>query len=551
MPQIPQSFTAKTTLNLGQPTRGARAVHFAGPEAVKTPQINPRQISLNTGMLETPRPVNQEGIVNQASRAFAGTMLQITHALSDKKAALEAKTTYYGFEEDRQKLQQWFFSLEGEEAVKNHLTFQKALDTLAGDTFNSVDPRVKAKLAPMLLGARNQALNNASTFTTAQMKKWEDNVRQQDIIQVGKGIRERLFGPDAKVFDYIQESAKMINFTSPAQKQQFYDTMLLKSIELLAIPDDPAKINEGRTGKAMLRYKAYDKVLSPEAKTKADSIITTALARDARIAMAERQQQETLRKLAKQQAAQTMVNDYVSFLETGNYNFNTKRNQNYMKAGIISASEYDAMEARYHKTGDSDNFDMSLYSNLLTQAIAGESVAGSIIASGLPGKVQKELLGINARSENASLMADIKHGSDRLKDYFITTGPLAPFLKNEEQQLYGMAMAEFSARMLDPKRELPTQEILGELIRKYDVNIKFEGLPPIAHFGKPRDIDTLERAWTYIQENPEHWPETQVQEHLFTLSMFAHLINKYGDASETNQKQVGPNRYSISPTVKR
>lgn len=551
MPQIPQSFTAKARLQTGQTPREARAAYFAGPEAVKTPQLRPQQISLTTGMLEAPTPANQEGIVGQASRAFASTMMQVTHALSDKKSALEAKSVYYGFEEDRQKLQSWYFGLQGEEAVNSHDKFKKSIDSLAGEAFNKVDPRVKAKLAPMLLGARNQAFNNASVFATSQFKKWENDVRQQDMIQVGKGIRERLFMPDAEVFNYIQESAKMINFTDPAQKRAFYDTMLLKSIELLALPEDPDAVSDGRTGKAMLRYKAYDKALSPEAKVKADALIVNALARDERIAMAEQRQQESVRKLAKRQAGQLMVNDYVAFLKNGNYTFNSKRNQNYMTAGLITAAEYDAMEARYHKPEDSSSYDMAKYSGLLTRALTGDSIAGDILSSGLPGKVQKELIGVNARSENAALMSDIKNGSDRLKDFFITTGPLAAYKKTEEEQQYGTAMAEFSARMLDENRELPAQEILSEIIRKYDVNIKFEGLPPVAHFGKPRSLDTLEQAWNYVQENPDNWSEDIVKENVFTLSLYAHLIYKYGDASETNQKQIGPNRFAINPSVKR
>ena len=156
-----------------------------GAPTFRTPQAQPVQYE---PMLDKVGPA----LSPEVAKVLSGTLMDVGMRMVDDRMKLEARSMYHKYAEELRKVDEEYYTLTGEDAVKAHPLYRTKVEQLTDGFVKSASPALQRHLLPALDQKRNSSLDTAARHSIHSNMVWRQAVAAADEQQFMKEVGDRV-----------------------------------------------------------------------------------------------------------------------------------------------------------------------------------------------------------------------------------------------------------------------------------------------------------------------------------------------------------------------
>ena len=495
MPNVPKQFLASEQMKVGhRPFDRLSVPAFSAPVSIRAPQIKVNQITTPVYEAEINRTGNwfaQKALLN-----FGDTVVDVVASMADTEAALLATEKYAEYRHRKRQLthdpKTGFMLKKYRDATTGHQAFQQDLYALGEEMMNSVPPRVKLKLNPMIQGSQNQTLDMASQHAAAQYNAWKVEGQKLRYKLAEDSLKDLRFSPNEDIIGFIQNTLASNQFSTQLEYEKWKDGLLVAAVKHLATLDVDKDGLESR-------YDALSPHMSSVAEPEARRLMLESLRRiQAKEDKAERDY-DKIKKEARGHAMQLM---WQQLLDDQPWD---PVYRNWIDTGILTPQDIETMKNKFTAEAKNVTTDIATWSNLLQKAEAPdiEATDDIILAAGktISIKEAQALIRIDQDSMGDYLSRKRNEVKKTMTNIIKTTGQFDPWKTDEAVKI--MHVVEEVDALFDDGKLTPA-DIQTEVLKRY-ISSAVNDLGPIWDGSTPADKDTAYHSLAQlIQQQTEN-----------------------------------------------
>ena len=300
-----------------------------GAPMFRAPQAQPIQYE---PMLDRVGPA----LSPEIAKVLSGTLMDAGMRMVDNRMKLEARSVYHKYAEELRKVDEEYYTLTGEDAVKAHPLYRTKVEQLTDGFVKAASPALQRHLLPALDQKRNSSLDTAARHSVHSNMVWRQSVAAADEQQFMKEVGDRVHDVH-ELMKFVENSVDAMYFEGD-ETQRMVSQMALRDKAYSHAVESMAQ--QTSAAAAMGHFELARHFMSTKSRTETQNKINSYMDRE----NAERLRQENVNH---QRRAEMNRNADKYLLDQLNAGASWGEQKKYIEMGITGGWLYGADEAQW------------------------------------------------------------------------------------------------------------------------------------------------------------------------------------------------------------